>query len=490
MKEKRILVGLALSVYMITADAQQEKQSFDEYRREVQEHYNTHRKAILDGYSDYLKGVWKAYQSFRGEISDTAPKPERLPVAGSSQESAPPVVWQPNVAPTADTVSLGNAVVPLKSFSNLLADKKKVYTFYDLEIELPQIEREEGLASSSPSDIASYWKRLQEKHIGFKWMSEMKSTTSIYGFNDWLNIDFVRYCVDQDFATVTVETRMVLVHFLLVHLGYDVRLGITDTKQLVLLIPFSQMVYGCTFIKLNDKRYYIYYDLQKGQKEEVPIVSTCEMPATINSGRTVDLIFRNPIALPVNKVKEFRITDGKLTIDGIVSETLMRMLSDYPQMPVVCYAKSVLQPELRNRIVGQLKLHVSDMNELDAVNAILRFVQYGFQYATDRQQFGYEKPFFMEELLYYPQCDCEDRAVFYAYLLRHVLGLDCHLMKFPGHECVAVKLSQPVEGSGYMYKGAYYSISDPTYMGATTGMCMPDYLHEQPIIECWLGNNP
>lgn len=37
----------------------------------------------------------------------------------------------------------------------------------------------------------------------------------------------------------------------------------------------------------------------------------------------------------------------------------------------------------------------------------------------------------MEELLYYPQCDCEDRAVFYAYLLRYVLNLDCHLVKYP-----------------------------------------------------------
>ena len=70
------------------------------------------------------------------------------------------------------------------------------------------------------------------------------------------------------------------------------------------------------------------------------------------------------------------------------------------------------------------------------------------------------------------------------------MNLDCHLVKYPGHECVAVRLTCPIEGSGYIYKGAYYSISDPTYVGAMTGMCMPDYLHEKPVIECWLGNNP
>lgn len=491
MKGKRILVGLTLSIYMITAGAQQgKKQSFEEYRKEVLTHYDIHRNSVLDEYSDYLKGVWKSFQSFKGEISTVAPKPEWMPQVDFSWKSVSPVIWQPDVAPAADAVSLDDTVVPLKSFSHLPLNKRKVYIFYDLEIELPQLEKAEVLGSCSPSDVASYWKRLQEKHFGAKWMSEVQSITSIYGFNDWLKIDFVRYCVIQDFGETTVETRMALIHFLLVHLGYNVRLGITDAKQFVLLIPFNQMVYGCPFIKINGEKYYIYFDLQKGQKEETPIVSTCEIPENINNGRVVDLIFRNPVALPVNETKEFSITDGRLTIDGTVSETLMKMLCDYPQMPVVCYAKSILQPEMRSRIVGQLKLQVSDMNELDAVNAILRFVQYGFQYATDRQQFGYEKPFFMEELLYYPQCDCEDRAVFYAYLLRHVLGLDCHLIKFPGHECVAVKLSHPVGGSGYMYKGAYYSISDPTYMGATTGMCMPDYLHEQPIVECWLGNNP
>lgn len=478
---RRILVGFALSGCMITADAQQEKQSFDAYRKEMLEHYNIHRKTVLDGYSDYLKGIWKTYQSFRGEIADVTPKPKQLPIADFSYDSVPPVVWHPTIAPAANTFSPDDSVVPLKSVPSSPIGKK-VYTFYGLEVKLPPIEEENELASRSPSDIASYWKMLQDKQTGFKWISEMNVIASIYGFNDWLKIDLARQCVEQDFSDATVETRMLLTHFILVHLGYNVRLGIMD-KQIVLLIPFEQMVYARPFIKQHDKRYYIFTDLQKGQKEEVSTVSTYELPETFNNGKEVDLIFRNPLNLPANATKSFHITDGKLTIEGVVSETLMKMLACYPQMPVPCYAISVLQMELRSRIVEQIKLQISGMNELDAVNTILRFVQYGFQYATDGQQFGYEKPFFMEELLYYPQCDCEDRSVFYAYLLKSVLRLDCHLIRFSGHECVAVKLSQPIEGSGYVYKGAYYLISDPTYIGASTGMCMPDYLHEQPIVD-------
>lgn len=484
MKGKRILVGLALSSYMITASAQQEKKSFEEYRKGVLEHYNAHRKAVLDGYSEYLNGVWQAYQSFRGEVANKLPKPERQPLVESAPKSGAPVMWQPDVVSPAHATLSEDATAPLKSFSNMPTAKKEIYTFYGLEIELPRIEAVKELTSCASKDIASYWKNLQEQHVGFNWISEMKAVTSSYGFNDWLKIDFVRQSVNRKFSELTANSRLALTHFILVHLGYNIRLGITNANRIVLLIPFSQMVYARTFVKLHDTRYYIYYDGWQ-EEEEKPVVSTYEIPETVNNGKVVDLIFRNPIVLPINGSKEFHITDGRLIIEGTVSTILMKMLSRYPQMPVSCYAMSNLQQELRGRIVEQIKQQVKGMNELDAVNAILRFVQYGFQYATDGQQFGYEKPFFMEELLYYPQCDCEDRAVFYAYLVRHVLALDCHLIKFPGHECVAVKLSQPIEGSGYMYKDGYYFISDPTYIGASTGMCMPDYLQEQPVVECW-----
>lgn len=491
MKAKRILAGLVLSFCVVVLSAQQEKQTFDEYRKEMLNKYDTHRRNVLEGYSEYLKGIWKDYQSFMGEKADMIPKPEKQPVVNSAKGVVLSSPWLLDTVPVTDTISLNKTDIPLKALSDLPLNKKRVYTFYDLEIELPEIEKEkEPVSFSTLQNISAYWEMMQKKHIGFQWISGMKEIVSTYGFNDWLEVDLVRHCVNQSFTGGTSETRIVFTHFALVHLGYDVRLGITDTKQLVLLIPFRQMVYGRSFIKLDGKKYHIYYDELKGREEKTPVISTYEIPEVDKAGREVDLIFQHPVTLPVNEWRRFSLTDGQFAIKSEVSVTLMKMLSHYPQMPVSCYAVSILQPELRRIIVEQVKKQVSGLGELEAVNRILKFVQYAFPYATDSQQFGYEKPFFMEELLYYPQCDCEDRAVFYAYLLRYVLNLDCHLVKYPGHECVAVRLTCPIEGSGYIYKGAYYSISDPTYVGAMTGMCMPDYLHEKPVIECWLGNNP
>ena len=98
----------------------------------------------------------------------------------------------------------------------------------------------------------------------------------------------------------------------------------------------------------------------------------------------------------------------------------------------------------------------------------------------------YEKPYFIEENFYYPKNDCEDRAVFYAFLIRNLLGLDVHLVHFPGHECTAVCFgTENVIGSGYRYEGKTYIICDPTYIGANIGQCMPQYEGMEPKVELW-----
>ena len=126
-------------------------------------------------------------------------------------------------------------------------------------------------------------------------------------------------------------------------------------------------------------------------------------------------------------------------------------------------------------MVKQIRAQVQDLGEQDAANRILRFIQKGFPYATDDEQFNREKYFYFEETsLLSAKNDCEDRAIFYAYLVHEILGLDVHLIQFPGHECTAVAFNKPVEnGTSYEYKGKNYYICDPTYIGARIGRCMP-----------------
>lgn len=58
------------------------------------------------------------------------------------------------------------------------------------------------------------------------------------------------------------------------------------------------------------------------------------------------------------------------------------------------------------------------------VGILLHFVQTSFEYKTDDGQFGREKYFYPEEVVAYPFCDCEDRSVFFACLVRRLTGAE------------------------------------------------------------------
>ena len=91
-------------------------------------------------------------------------------------------------------------------------------------------------------------------------------------------------------------------------------------------------------------------------------------------------------------------------------------------------ACALVSDEVASSILPPLQDAIQGKTETDAANILLNFVQTAFLYQTDHEQFGYEKPFFVEETFYYPYCDCEDRAVLYAYLVKELLGLDIVLL--------------------------------------------------------------
>ena len=72
----------------------------------------------------------------------------------------------------------------------------------------------------------------------------------------------------------------------------------------------------------------------------------------------------------------------------------MEMLRHYPQMDVPYYAESQVMPPFHRNIIEQLRPQISGMSQKQAANALLHFVQYAFDYATDDIQHGYEKPYF------------------------------------------------------------------------------------------------
>ena len=461
---------------------------FVNFREGLLTDFQTHRKQIFDRYDEFLTGVWRDYETFRSAPSPfVAPKPvdqPRVPV--NNPEPDTPVKVVPEIPK--GQPELPKQTVPdfIKPTTPTVPEIKPVdikpivehlsFDFYGVKVDIPRTTLP-TIRSLGGEDLADAWKQMTASPLTKETVSTLAIKADAMMLPDWFVMELATSYAQQ-LADGTMNDAVVLfVHYTLSSMGYNVRLG-RSNQGLVLLAGVEQMVYARTYIIIGNTRYYICL------RDNCNGLSTCDLPADADLGRCLDLIIRRTPNIP-SKEHQFSVGNGRLSVTGCVNANLMEMLRHYPQMPIPSYAVSTLQSEMRKSIVGQLRTQLQGMSHIESVNALLHFVQSSFEYATDDQQFGYEKPFFLEELFYWPKCDCEDRSVLYVYLLRECLGLECHLINYPGHECAAVCLKTPINGQYYDFQGCRYYISDPTYIGANTGMCMPDYQTTPPKIEEW-----
>ena len=59
--------------------------------------------------------------------------------------------------------------------------------------------------------------------------------------------------------------------------------------------------------------------------------------------------------------------------------------------------------------------------------------------------------------------------------MKSLLGLDVVLLDYPNHIATAVKFAGDYSGDHVMVNGRKYLVCDPTYMGASIGMAMPQF---------------
>lgn len=358
--------------------------------------------------------------------------------------------------------------------------------FYGITVSLPAMETRLMHAMRDKTDYARQWRSLAEADFAPGLIASLRNIAGELKLNDYLTFDLLMKYAAAAHPEVDASSRASLVHFLLANMGYGARLGATDSGVTLLLLPLKQKIYARSFMEIEGRRYYVFTDDSHTPADIGGYVNTCRLPSGADMGRELDLRIPDGLNFPYKPCK-FDISYGGMNLKGELNANLMPVLYNYPQMPMGDYAASCLMPELRESLVEQVRSQLGSMPKLDAVNTLLGFIQSGFAYATDEEQHGFEKPYFLEETLFYPKCDCEDRSIMYGYLLSKALDVENHLIFYPGHESVALTLDSDqgaqAEGDNYTYKGKRFLISDPTFLGASTGVCMPQYKTVTPKID-------
>ena len=287
--------------------------------------------------------------------------------------------------------------------------------------------------------------------------------------NDWGVFTLVRQVADTYCGTA--NESIVMQQFLLNEMGYKARMARKATgDKMMLFVATDCAIYAHPYITLNGQNY---YNLSGNNEQCQFYMCQKDSPKAKNS---VGMQLKEAPLFPgtvVSSTHQAKGSAARVTVD--VPKALMDFYKDYPQCDYSVYFNAPVNAAMENRILSSLAPLVQGRNEADAANILINFVQTAFQYQTDGQQFGYEKPFFVEELFYYPYSDCEDRAMLFSYLVRKLLGLDVVLLDYPEHIATAVRFNGNVSGDYLMVNGRKYTVCDPTYIGASIGMTMPRY---------------
>ena len=422
-----------------------EKVTFDKPQKKVD---NTNkRRQPVDTESEKPQPVVKP--------ETPAPVPTSQPAAPATKPVVP--VTPPAVKPSAPTGELFTASSD-KQMVNFCG--QKVYVDKSLKgvCSIGNM-RENAIADAYEAMCKADYKAL---------VDDCRKVKKELNLNDWGIFLFVReasktLCTDENAAVVMQQ-------FLLNELGYKSKMARrADRNQMLLFVAADCQVYGHPYFTKDGLNYYNLTSNESCQfymcQEDSPKAKS-KLNMQVNHAPALN-------AGMVNSVHKNR--SGSIAVSVDVPKSLMEFYGSMPQCDYSVYVNAEVNPSVASKVLSTLAPLVNGKGEAEAANLLINFVQTGFQYATDQEQFGYEKPFFVEELFYYPYCDCEDRSVLYSYLVRNLLKLDVVLLDYPNHIATAVCFNENVSGDFVTVGGKKYVVCDPTYIGASIGKAMPQF---------------
>lgn len=467
-------------------------QSFDEYKKRVQSDFNQYksdkerefkeyRDRINAEFAEYMRQAWPEYKSKPAEPVPDSPEPPKPVVKDPDTPPSNDPIPFDEVVPAPEPVKPPQPVVPLPEPPKPATPEpvepakptKPVFsfTFYGQKCEIPLENKHRfKLTNATEGAVADGWMVLSsDKYLPV--VAQCLEYRDKMHLPDWGYVRFVEQATTAFFPANQLNEARLMQMYILTQSGYKVRIGRTDNR-LVLLLPSDDDIYMYSYLIVGGKRYYI---ADKSMRQGSFNVFTREFPKE----QDFSLQIAEQPVLAVNSTTSRHLQskhDKELSADVSVNKDLIAFYNDYPlsnnwniyaNASLSQHAKEQLYPALRNSIAGK--------STLTAANILLHFVQTAFEYATDDEQFGTERPLFADETLYYPYSDCEDRAILFSVLVRELLGLEVVLLHYPGHLATAVCFDTEVPGDYIMIGGKRYTVCDPTYINADIGQAMPQF---------------
>lgn len=440
--------------------------------QKLQKEYDAFVEARDKEFSEFLKQRWKEYEMFAGRVRDTeVPKPKVAPVASVKQDVKTVLSRVEN--PDGGRLIVRDASPVLrtkKSGSKQVRELQVSYVFYGNKVVLP-VDEALKLECEKVNEeyFASYWLRASESNYD-ELLDCLFAYKSALGLNDWGYYMLVRAFADHFLKGD--NSRHLLCWFLMNKSGYMASLGFGEGKVSILL-PARQAIYGRSYISRGGLHYYIMADLKR--------LATYEKNFA-GSNRLLDLGFETALNFSVDRVQARSVVFEGREVKLLYNAHVVDFYRDYPSTELGVYFNTPFSNVAKESLSESLYAGLQGCDSKTRVSKLLSFLHESFPYMTDEEQFGQEKYFFPEEVLFYPYSDCEDRAAFFSSLVTLVAGLPCVGLSYPGHVSSAVKMDSVNVGNYLLLDGERYLSCDPTYIGASIGMSMPRYANQSAVV--------
>ncbi len=296
-------------------------------------------------------------------------------------------------------------------------------------------------------------------------LAQMDNYSAEFGMDDMAYLLFTQKVCKSIFGSN--QTAKLLEYTLLKRKGYNILLGYSPEEVTVYgYLDFK--VLNTTFINYQGL---VYTDLSFAQNME-----TCEeqLLEKISGGRAILINETRPPfynALEKKYKLHFNFDNNTYFYNGVLNQSLAAYYQELPDIefgPI--YLNYQLSDKAKSNLVKDIKYDMEGMSPMHKIDFLLSFAQQAFPYKKDMDAIGKEKFAFPEEVLSNNFADCEDKSVFFAYMVREVFQMQSiALIYFQQHHLnVAVAINSK-DGYNFVFNNQKYIVCEPSGIGFVPG---------------------
>lgn len=455
-------------------DTSKSRNEMDKFVQSMTDDFNNFRRQSMEQFAEFVKNPWKEFEETK-PVPKPTPKPVP-PVIMDDDKDKPiedkPIIIEEVVEPVIEEPQ-PQPVEPIEEVP-VVTPSYLNFAFFGTSDKVRL--NKETLPILRNVDERSVSLMLQELSTeeNDNLILDCLDIRKNRKLSDWAYLQMLNKIADEAYPGRSNEAQL-LMAYLYLQSGYKMRLA-SDGSKIYMLYASKHLIYEKPSFAVDGDSYY-------GVNELPDRLYICQ--TSFPNEESLSLLINTNQLLTFNKSEYRSISSSRyptMKLDVSVNKNLLDFYSTYPTSALdgnimtrwAMYANTPMDNNISSSLYPKLKELLKEKSEIEATNMLLNTLQTGLTYEYDDKVWGGDRAFFSEESLYYPYCDCEDRAILLTRLVRDVLGLNCLLVYYPGHLAAAIEYSDnSVKGDYITLDGRKYVIADPTYINAPIGCTMP-----------------